>query len=64
MHKEIRLRNKLTTEDITNDEFVIRMQKRFLKSGKSSLSETEQRELRKEIMSNEINAELNNIYVQ
>ncbi|WP_027108569.1 hypothetical protein [Lacticigenium naphthae] len=58
MEKEIRLGNKLTTEDITKDEYITRMQERFANSGKSTLSETEQRELKKKIMLKEIDSML------
>lgn len=44
MEKEIRLANKLTTEKIDNEEFIKRMEKRFLEK-EPSLADSENREL-------------------
>lgn len=53
MEKEIRLSNKLTTENIDNDEFIKRMEKRF--AGKNStLTASEKKELRRKILKKKI----------
>lgn len=52
MEKEIRLTNHLTTEKIDIDEFIKRMEKRF-SNKESSLTDSEKRELRIQILKKE-----------
>lgn len=56
MKKEIRLYNKLTTEDISKEEYIERMEKEFMKDEYSNLSDKEKRELKKKLLKDRIKA--------
>lgn len=56
MKKEIRLYNKLTTEDISKEEYIERLEKKFTEDKYSNLSDKEKRELKKKLLQDRIKA--------